>query len=405
MEKVSTIRLKTQKAIWMEFDRITDNALKQLLETFMEEERDQMLACGRYERSRGRQGYRNGYESRFLETRKGRIRLRVPRVRGREAPLRSLVFDAYQRRSRDIEEAVEHWIAAGQSTRVIEQSLQLAFDCMFSASTISRILAKVDRELAVFHRRSLGHGYKVIFLDAKHGDLCRRRRSGRRGKKKKGVLLTCWGIRHEGTEELVDFMACEGGESEENWTRFLTQLQQRGLKRRNPWQMPLEIIATDGDGGLEAALLTVYPHVPKQRCVFHKVQAIARHLRNQENRKAILASASAIYERIRTPQEARANLQEWVTLWQQLEPYAVKNFCEDFERTLLYLHLSKEMWSRVRTTNPLERFHLELERAAGHVGAWQHRKSWERHVFVIWRRLKRSGYQPVRAQKLFTRNS
>lgn len=405
MENVSTIRHIGQQAIWKEFDRIVAESTRKLLESFMEEERDAALGCGSHERTANRCGYRNGYENRWLETRRGRLRLRVPRVRGTEYPFRTLVFDAYQRRTREIENAVEHWVSTGQSTRAIERSLEVAFDYAFSAATVSRILAKIDRELAVYHERSLQHGYRIIYLDAKHGYVCRRRKSGRRGKKKKAVLLTCWGLRHEGTQELVDFMACEGEESEENWTRFLTHLERRGLRARNPWDMPLELIATDGDGGLEAALYMVYPHIPRQRCQFHKLQTIARHLVDFNNRGAILASASRIYQGISTQQEAKANLKQWVKEWKDTEPAAVKAFCRDFKRTLTHLNLEPKLWPRARTTNPIERFHAELEKVTAHAGAWQNLRSWERHVFVIWRKLQRSGYAPTKLNPLFTRSS
>jgi transposase-like protein len=385
---------------------MTSFVVKRLIEEFMEAERDAFLSCRHHERTPERAGYRNGYEARTLETRSGLLRVRVPRVRGCPTPFRTTVFDRYQRRTRDIEAAVEHWVAAGQSTRAIEQSLMLSFGCSFSATTVSRILARLDVELMAYHQRSLRHGYRVIYLDGKHGYSCKRKRSGKRGKRKDGVLLTCWGIRHDGTEELVDFMACDGGESEANWTAFLTRLEARGVRAKNPWDMPLELIVTDGDAGLEAALLTVYPHVPKQRCVFHKVKSIQRHLQNAGNRAAILASAGAIYEGIQTPAEARERRRRWVARWHKHEPKAVKRFCEDFERTLLYLNLPKALWSRVRTTNPLERFHRELEQAAGHTGAWQHLDSWERHVYVIWKRLRQSGYgTPNQRHALFTRTS
>ena len=405
MAEVSTYRASVQQGIWREFDRMTALTLKHTLESFMEQERDSLLACSYHERSERRRGYRNGYDHRYLETRKGRLKLRVPKVRNCSQPLQTLVFDAYKRRTRDIEQAVEHWVAAGQSTRSIELSLQLAFGCMFSASTVSRVIAKVDAELQAFHVRRLEHGYRVIYLDGKYGYICRRRKHGRRGRKKSAVMLSCWGIRHDGSEELVDFMACEGGESEENWTRFLTSLEARGVRARNPWHMPLELIVTDGDKGLEAALLTVYPHTPKQLCHFHKIQAMSRHLEDFANRKAITSSAGAIYSEARTAAQSKARLREWIAQWQDKEPAAVKSFCRSFGYTLTHFNLEPELRKRVRTTNPIERFHLELEKATGHAGAWQNSKSWERHVYLVWRRLKRSGYKPTLPNQLFTRNS
>lgn len=403
MSVVSDSDHRLQQEIWNFVGSQSRAALKHLLESFMEAERDAWIACRAYQRSEARRDYRNGYFARTLDTRQGPVRLRVPRVRC--GGFRSRVFDRYRRRTRQVEEAIRNWVAAGLSTRAVERSLWVSFGDLVSATTVSRVVAEVDRQLQAFHHRELAAGYRIVWLDAKHGSVCRRRKQGKRGRKTKAVLLSAWGLRHDGREELIDFRACHGEESEENWTAFLTDLEARGLTPRDRLERPLELIVTDGDGGLEAALLTVYPHVPKQRCVFHKLKNIADHLAEREHREAMLADAARIYRGVKRPAEARARLRDWVDAWRKAEPDAVRNFCTDFDRTLLYLNLPPALWSRVRTTNPLERLHAEMERMTGRVCAWQHLKSWERRIFLLWRRLRETGYRPTKPNPNFTQNS
>lgn len=405
METVSAFRPCAQEALWQEFDRMTRTALKTLMETFLEEERDLFLGRAAHVRDPERRGLRNGYFARTLASRHGLLRLRVPRVRAAAVPFRPLAFDAYRRRTRAVDAAIEHWIASGLSTRGVEAALLQAFGFAFSAATVSRVVARVEAELAAWQARPLPRSYRILYLDAKHGRIRPGRGFHGRRRAEKGVLLAAWGLRHDGREELVDVMASAGGESEESWTRFLTRLEARGVRRRNAFDQPLELIVTDGDGGLWAALARVYPHVPHQSCVFHKLQALAGHVEDPRNRVALQASAKRIYQGARAPQEARVRLRAWAEMWRATEPEAVRNFCVDFDKTLQYMELDSRLWRRARTNNPVERFMRELERTAAHVPAWESERHWERSAYLAWRRLLASGYAPTRTLFPFTQRS
>jgi transposase-like protein len=410
MDSVQQMRCAAQERIWQAGAEVSVRYLTAFLDRFMRYERDAFVGCTWHERSPWRQGHRNGYQERALASRYGPLRLRVPRTRGTERPFRTVVFDRYRRRAAQLDAAVEQWVAAGCATRAVEDLFEGAFGGLLSKGTVSRILGEVDAELARWRRRPLERSYRVLWLDAKHG----RERGGRRkGRRRKAVLLVAWGLRHDGGEELVDFRACAGEEDEANWTAFLTSLERRGVKAENRWAERLEMIVTDGHDGLEVARGTVYPDVPHQRCIFHKVQNLADHLADRQNRQAIQRSASAIYEVTQTAAEARRKAERWARLWRRWEPEAVGCFLADFEATLRYLTLPSELHRRVRTNNPVERVLLEIEKATGHAGAWMSLASWERHVWVTWKKLRRQGYAPLRRRRIhrpagkpqFTRNS
>jgi hypothetical protein len=57
-------------------------------------------------------------------------------------------------------------------------------------------------------------------------------------------------------------------ESQAAWERLLLSLEQRGLFR----ERGLELFIHDGGSGLIAALTLLYPHLPHQRCLFHKLR-------------------------------------------------------------------------------------------------------------------------------------
>jgi transposase-like protein len=393
VDSLLDLRHAAQERIWHAGAEVCTKYLTAFLNRFMRYERDAFLGCSWHERSPWRQGHRNGYQRRPLASRWGSLSLRVPRTRGTAEPFRTVVFDRYRRRAAHLDAAVEQWVAAGCATRAVEDLFEGAFEGLVSKGTVSRIVAEVDAELARWRQRPLERSYRVLWLDAKHG---RERRGRRKSRRRKAVLLVAWGLRHDGGEELVDFRACAGEETEENWTALLADLERRGVRAENRWAERLELIVTDGHEGLEAARGTVYPKVPHQRCIFHKVKNLADHLGDRANRKAIQEGAARIYRATQTQAEARQKAARWARLWARWEPQAVDCFLADFEATLVYLTLPKALRRRVRTNNPVERVMLEVEKATAHAGAWMSLASWERHMWVTWKKLRRQGYAPLR---------
>lgn len=396
-----------QRRVWELVGDWMREALAQVLEAFMEHERDLMLAAAPYERSSGRRGWRNGYDARWLQTGFGPVRVRKPKVRGCGQPFRTLVFDRYRRRTRQVEECVRRWVAGGLATRGAAAALGQAFGVELSGAGVSAVMGRLDEQIRAFHSRPLPWGYRYVFFDAKWGYTCHRRRRRGRGKKRQAALLLAWGIRHDGGEELIDFRVVER-EDERCWTGFLTDLERRGVKARNRWDQALEMIVTDGDSGLLSALYMVYPNTPKHRCVFHKVQDIAAHLRDRTHRERILTEASAIYQDLQTPARAHRRMKRWAERWRELEPDAVRTFSYDFELTLTYLNAPAQWRSRLKTSNPIERFIRELDRKFERVGIFPSPTSWERCTWSVWTHLKTDGYAPTRPPEPktpFTRNS
>lgn len=397
---------RMQEALWQAGRQYGEKCMARWCQMVMEAERDAFLGRGHHERAGCRQGHRNGYWDRRLETPYGRLKLKVPRVRGTEEPFQTALWDAYARRTCEVDAAVEAWVAAGCSTRAVVDAMTEAFGHVVSPATISRILAALDAELGDGRERFLERSYRVLWLDAKHGKLRKHPRKGRkRGRKQDGVLLVAWGLRHDGREELVDVEAFPGPERYEVWEAFLTRLWERGVRPWNRWDEHLEMIATDGHAGLEAALAMVYPTTPVQRCLFHKTQNLQAYLRDRTHRQAVLASASAIWDGLQTRAQARRRFQDWADRWHEVEPEAVANLADGFERTLTYLAAPAALRRRVRTTNPVERFILEIEKATDHVPIWEDPQSWERHIWVLWKRLQHRSYRPTRVQAEFTHSS
>jgi len=403
---LSDARAVVQQNIWTLLREKARGAANVMVNQFMEAERTEWLGLGPYQRGKDRRGLRNGYYERNLDTKYGPLKLRVPRTRC--SGFRSLVFDAYVRRQQELNRSILRWVARGMSTREIIRSVREEFRAAVSPTTVSNVIGRLDGEIRAFHTRSLEHGYRYLWLDGKHWYTSRPRKRRGRGKKRKRVLLVAWGMRADGAEELVDFRVAPG-ETEEDWTAFLTDLEARGVKPRKTFRgQSLEMIATDGHAAIEAAKLMVYPKVPHQRCIFHKIRNIAQHLRERTNRKAILRDATRVHRALRTRQEALRRLDEWSAEWAESEPEAVRAFRQDFEWTLVYLNAPSKHRRRLRTTNPAERVMRELARKIKEVGIFPSDVSWERTTYLTWLKLKTGGYAPTIAKhpaRLFTQRS
>lgn len=392
-----------QEAIWRRLAQQARRVMEVGINRMMEMERELLLGCRPYERTGVRRGYRNGFATRRFDSRWGPLTLQVPKVRDTAQPFRSMVLRRYRRRQAELEHCVTQWVASGMSTRAVCHAMSRAFGAILSPTTVSRIVAEMDRQLEAFRSRPFRRGFRYVYLDGKHGKMWTQRRGRRRRRVRKAVLLLAWGIGHDGREALIDFQVAPD-ESEASWDAFLRRLRARGVVERNPWEEPLERILSDGGGGLAAALALNYPDTPQQVCVFHKIQNLADHLMQRTHRGRLQAEAGAVFD---APNRAVAlrRLRRWRTRWEPIEPEAVGQFVRDLDRMLLFYEVPVRWRRRLKTTNPLERFIRELNRKFRQVGIFANAQSWERLTYVLYRELVHRGYGPFRKQPEFTPDS
>jgi putative transposase len=202
---------------------------------------------------------RNGYYRRHLLTELGDIELQVPRTR-RYSPVE--VLRAYARRTREIDRVILAGFVLGLSTRKVGETLLALLGRRVSASTVSEVAKTLDCAVAAFHRRPLQNRYKALMLDG----VVLARKTGA-GALRRPVLVAL-GLRADGKKEIIDFRLA-GSESAAEWERFLTDLFRRGLTGEG-----LEMVCVDGGAGLLAALPTVLPTIPVQRCWAHKIRNV-----------------------------------------------------------------------------------------------------------------------------------
>ncbi|MCE5330445.1 transposase, partial [bacterium] len=124
--------------------------------------------------------------------------------------------------------------------------------------------------------------YAYLFLD---GITLKIKSLSARNKK---VILVAYGIRDSGIKEIIAFRIASS-ESELEWYMFVDSLYRRGLSGKR-----LNLAVVDGAPALSAAVGTVYPFCPVQRCWVHKLRNVSQKL-PKKGAESCLDGAKKIY--------------------------------------------------------------------------------------------------------------
>lgn len=353
-------------------------ALKEMVEKRLEEEMTEYVGLAPYERGADRADYRNGYYVRHLLTEMGDIEVLVPRSRKGGFP--SKLLGRYARRCGSVDQVLLACFCLGLSTRKAAAVLAPMLEERVSASTISRLSSQLDGEVARYHSRPLKDQYHYLFFD---GVVLKSKGAAKVQKK---ILLCAFGITLEGKHEMIDFHASPT-ESQACWESFLGDLYRRGLSGAH-----CQLIATDGGTGLHGALQIVYPKVLLQRCWAHK----SRNVLDKVKKADQPAVQKALNRISHAPNQRQATQAYWrlASRWRKTYPRAVACLEKDLDELLHFFQIkSPQMWSRLRTTNLIERSFREVRRRTRPMGVMANPKSLQRIVFAVFHHLNISWSQ------------
>lgn len=326
--------------------------VRSAIETAVQEELRAALGATPYERSEVRRGYRNGTKERMLTGPSGPVALTLPRATlfrpAGATEWTSTILPRYQRRLREVNEAVAATYLAGGNTRRIRGALRpLLKAAPLSKSAVSRVVATLKEGLEAWRTRALADLDVVyVYLD---GFALRVRRAG---KVVSTPVLGVVGVLPDGGKHLLALELC-GGESFAAWKGCLDDLAARGLRA------PVLCII-DGNAGLRRAVELVWPRAGVQRCCVHKLRNLERkapkhalaEIRDDFHRIVYAASADA----------ARTAYAAFERTWAKRCPGVVTSLREGGEELLTFFRFPKAQWKTLRTTNVIERLHGEFRR-------------------------------------------
>jgi putative transposase len=353
-------------------------ALKEILEKRLEDEMTEYLGLSRYEHAADRPDYRNGRYVGHLLTEMGDLELLVPRSRKGKFPIK--LFDRYARRCRSVDRVLLACFCLGLSTRKAASVLAPLLGEKVSASTISRIARDLDKEVKLYHGRQLEDRYQYLFFD---GVVLKSKGAAKVQKK---ILLCAFGITVDGVQEMIDFYPA-ASESQACWEAFLRDLYQRGLKGSC-----CDLIATDGGTGLHAALQIVYPKLLLQRCWAHKTRNVLDKVKKKD--QAAVKKALNRISHGANHREATEAYWRFASRWRKTYPKAVACLEKDLDQLLSFFQIkNSQLWSRLRTTNLIERAFREVRRRTRPMGVMAHIQSLQRIVFAVFHHLNQNWSQ------------
>lgn len=373
---------EVREQFWGDLTQHTRQTWADFLGRVSIEARDRYLGVGAYERSPARTDARNGFYERDFVTRLGTLRVRVARTRQQAFLPGGL--GRLQRRAGEVLLLIREAFLRGLSTRAVGRVVALVTEEPVSAQTVSRLTRDLDQAVAQFHAAPLGDAWQYLFLDGV--SLRVRRPSGR----KRVQLLVAYGVRQDGTRQLLAFTRSQG-ESQMAWEGLLQDLYRRGVTGQG-----LALIVTDGCPGLAAALQTVYPHVAHQRCWVHKLRNLLARVRRRDH-AAVKAQAQAIYQAA-SRRAAEAAARQFAVHWQRDYPQVVASLQRDLPELLAFYRCPRPLWRKVRTTNLIERCFVEVRRRTRPMVCFVNVPSIERIIFSIFNRFNLDWRQRTRRQ-------
>jgi putative transposase len=301
------------------------------------------------ERTPERLTQRNGYRPRSWDTRVGGLELRIPRLRT------GSYFPSFLEPRRRAEQAlvavIQEAYVNGVSTRRVDRLVEQLGIAGMSKDQVSRLCRGLDEQVRAFRERPLEGSYPYLWLDAKVERV--REPGGVRHK----ALVIAYGVHATGRREVIG-LDVGAAETEAFWREFLRGLRARGLQG-------VRLCVSDAHQGLKTAIATVLG-CPWQRCTVHFLRDMLGHVAKTQQ-PMIAAAIRGIFQAT-SLDEARARLGEVLDKLRTAAP-KVAALLEAAEPDLLaFYELPREHWSKLRSTNPLERVNREIGRRSDVIG-------------------------------------
>jgi transposase-like protein len=375
--------------------------MQEMVQSAIEREFEQHIGAGPWQRSPERRGWRNGNKRRRLKTRVGTLELRIPQ--DREGRFQPTLFTRYQRSEQALVLALIEMYLQGVSTRKVTHVVEELCGFGVSASQVSALVKRLDGELSAWRERSLSDwAYPFLVVDAHYEKV---RMDGR---VRSAAVLWVMGVREDGYREHLGVWV-RATESSASWGAVFEELLGRGLRG-------VSYVVSDEHLGLREALGRWLPETAHQRCQVHYLRNLLGQApsmeRFQEAREALEDAWEAASREV-----AQAKMQAFLSGFESKSPRMAAWIEETVEETLAAFELpTGEERRRLRTTNGLEREHVEMRRRTSVVRifpneasllrlasalAIQHNEIWlERRYLVLgekaqldrtWRRIRYSA--------------
>lgn len=334
-----------------ELGEVVRETVEETLNKLLDAEADELCKAGRYERSADRVDTRAGSYERSLETKAGKVRLKVPKLR--TIPFESAIIERYKRRECSVEEALIEMYLAGVSVRRVEDITHALWGTRVSAGVVSKLNKQIYEKIELWRTRKLEGQFPYVYLD---GIVLKRTWAE---EVRNVSILVAFGVNEQGFREILG--AAEGTkEDKSGWSSFLSSLKQRGLQG-------VRLFISDKCMGLVESLGEFYPETAWQRCTVHFYRNVFSNVP-----KAKVEEVAAMLKAIHAQEDREASLQKARFVIEKMKATkltaAARTVEEGISETLTYTEFPREHWLKIRTNNPMERVMREIRRRTRVVG-------------------------------------
>ena len=313
-------------------------------------EREQVLKAESHQRAAGRQGYANGFKPKTLNTRVGKLDLRVPQTRGYHdgngRPFYPKALDRGVRSERAMILAMAEMYVQGVSTRKVTAIVEELCGLEVTSTQVSRAAAELDEKLDAWRNRPIG-AITYLILDARYEKV------RHDGAIVSCALLTAIGIGTDGKRSVLG-CSVQLSEAETHWRKFMESLLKRGMHG-------VKLVVSDDHAGLKAARQAVMTGVPWQRCQFHTIRNAMAHVPKVAMRSEVARDLRRVFD-ADEPAEAERRLKDVGNRYQKTAPQLAAWLEHAIPEALTVLTIPAAHRRRLRTTNSLERLNKEIKR-------------------------------------------
>jgi len=341
---------RAAKTLLDEHADVLREAVAMVVAQLMEAEISAEIGATRGEVSPDRLTHRNGYRPRPWETRVGELELLIPRKRSGEAYFPSFL-EPRRRCEQAIVAVVMEAYVNGVSTRKVDRLVEQLGIGGMTKDRVSALCRALDGQVTAFRSRPLDGEYPYLWLDAK---VLKVRDRGHVYPK---ALVIAYGVHESGRREVIGLDIGET-ESEAFWVAFSRSLRERGLSG-------VRLTISDEHTGLKNAIARILGS-PWQRCTVHFVRDMHRHCRPSQRGMVSAALREVFNADDLTVARERAG--QVIERLAGPAPKVAELLIGAEEDLLAFYRFPAAHWSKLRSTNPLERVNREIARRADVVG-------------------------------------
>jgi len=299
----------------------------------------------------GEKLYFNGTYDRNMTSTFGRIDdIPIPRFRQSPDGMQRSSLSVFETEQQKFMKLVEQMHILGISQRKIKR---LAFTCFGIPISVTKVGAiyreLVEKEDVNINQKPLNDEYEYLLLDGIWETT-----KGYGWDDNRSVLLCALGVKPTGERRVIGF-SLERTENGDAWNGFVKKLKERGLTGAS-----LKLIITDDLAAIAGAAERVYPSIRRQLCIAHKQRNVLTKT-SFKHKREMADDVKAIF-RSDTKEEAMEKAKIVVKKWYMAEPKAMESLRFNIEYCFTYFSFPKDLWTKVRTTNLLEREFKEVRR-------------------------------------------